>query len=416
MELFKIPESDYTDHYDLARFALSWRVSWFMTFVLFFLGFTLLYLGQFVFMPTFIGALTSIGFLILLKKYRRYEFMAVTFTIAGTLLSQYTLLFFPEEFHFVDVLWILIITLYTFFMLGKNWGVATLGVNAVGIVIFVLFVLNESLLLVGTLEQGEVIGLAINVMICAALISYLIFQFLNVIKIAENDFRQVNRELKEQNAMVALQNEEKTVMLREIHHRVKNNLQVITSLLRLQSSEIEDEESREKFSESIQRVISMALIHEKMYQSEKLSRIDFSGYLESLSQELIESYKVQFPVDLKITCSIESIHPKSLVSIALIFNELISNSLKHAFDGMEKGQISIWIKDHETEVHVIYEDNGTWKPVKKESSFGLELIDSLCDQLNSSYNVEKEPVTRFTFAMDRRTLMGDSVPLETIEA
>lgn len=408
MELFKIPDSNYTDHYDLARFALSWRVSWFMFFVLLFLGFTLLSLGQFVFMPTFIGALTTIGFLVLLKRTRRYEIMAVIFTVAGTALCQFTLLFYPEEFHFVDMLWILIITLYTFFMLGKVWGVATLAVNSIGTAVFVLFILNHSLTLVGTLEQGEIIGLAINVMICATLISYLIFQFLNVIKIAENDFRQVNAELKEQNARVAVQNEEKTVMLREIHHRVKNNLQVITSLLRLQASEIEDENSREKFSESIQRVISMALIHEKMYQSEKLSRIDFSGYLDSLSQELIESYKVEFPVDLKICCSIDSIDPKSLVSIALIFNELISNSLKHAFDGNEQGQIRIKISEFEADVHVIYEDSGKWKPVEKESSFGLELIDSLCDQLNGEYTLEKESKTRFSFVLDRQTLMGDT--------
>jgi len=116
---------------------------------------------------------------------------------------------------------------------------------------------------------------------------------LYVIRLAENDFRTLNNELQEQNSKVALQSEEKTVMLREIHHRVKNNLQVITSLLRLQSSEIEDPESKEKFDETIHRVISMALIHERMYKSENLSKIDLQGYVQSLSDELIQSYQIQ---------------------------------------------------------------------------------------------------------------------------
>lgn len=333
--------------------------------------------------------------------------MAVVFAIVGTILCQVTLLLFPEEYHFVDLFWILIITLYTFFMLGKNWGVAVFGTNAIGVVVFVLFILNDSIVLVGTLVQGEIISLAINVAICAAMIGYLIFQFLNVIQIAENDFRQVNAELKDQNAMVAIQNEEKTVMLREIHHRVKNNLQVITSLLRLQSAEIEDSESREKFSETIQRVISMALIHEKMYQSEKLSRIDFSGYLESLAQELIQSYNIKHPISLEVSCSIEQIHPKSLVSVALIFNELISNSLKHAFVNKSKGSININISEIDEMVLMIYEDDGNWKPRTKESSFGLELIESLCEQLSGEYTLHTENHTRYEFAFTRNNLIGD---------
>lgn len=121
----------------------------------------------------------------------------------------------------VDVLWIMVIVLYTFFMLGKNWGVVILSLNVVGILLFVFLRLNDNLLLPGELKEGEILALGLNFLICGLLIAFLILQFLNVIKKAENDLRSLNDELMEQNTTVAHQNQEKTVMLSEIHHRVR---------------------------------------------------------------------------------------------------------------------------------------------------------------------------------------------------
>ena len=121
----------------------------------------------------------------------------------------------------VDVLWIMVIVLYTFFMLGKNWGVVILSLNVVGILLFVFLRLNDNFLLPGELKEGEILALGLNFLICGLLIAFLILQFLNVIKKAENDLRSLNDELMEQNTTVAHQNQEKTVMLSEIHHRVR---------------------------------------------------------------------------------------------------------------------------------------------------------------------------------------------------
>ncbi len=337
---------------------------------------------------------------------RRYGPVGIIFCLSGTLLCQITLILFPEEFHFVDLLWIMIIVLYTFFMLGRVWGLAMIVLNSVGVIYFINGVLNHSLTLVGNLSQPEIIGLSVNVAICFSLITYLIFQFLYVIRLAENDFRTLNNELQEQNSKVAFQSEEKTLMLREIHHRVKNNLQVITSLLRLQSSEIEGPESKEKFDETIHRVISMALIHERMYKSENLSKIDLQGYVQSLSDELIQSYQIQKNIALEIKCEIDQVAPKSLVSIALIFNELISNSLKHAFPEKDRGIISIEILKSENQTVLInYRDDGSWKVKGKKNSFGLELIETLCEQLNGSMTLTTEPSTIYEFVFVAENLV-----------
>lgn len=406
MSLFSIPKTDYTDHYDLARFSLSWRVCIFMAFALSLLGILLFILEQPASVPTFFGAFSVIGFLIILQKTRKYGLVAIIFTVLGTALCQFTLISFVSEYHMVDVMWIMVTCLYTFFMLGKKWGVINLAFNIIGIIVFILFRLNENLTLIGQLEEGKVIALAFNFAICGLLVTFLILQFLKVIQKAENDFRAINNELKEQNTTVAIQNEEKTVMLREIHHRVKNNLQVITSLLRLQSGEIHDEESQEKFEETINRVRSMAHIHERMYKSENLSKIDLENYIESLAEDLIHSYNIRKRISLTVECEIIEVDPKALVSLALIFNELISNSLKHAFETTEKPIISIDLRmEGDDRVELYYSDNGQWK-MREKKSFGLELIDSLTDQLNGTLEIEaNDEGTHFTFDFEYTSIL-----------
>jgi two-component sensor histidine kinase len=215
---------------------------------------------------------------------------------------------------------------------------------------------------------------------------------------AEKESKSTQRELRKQYVITQKQNEEKTIMLKEIHHRVKNNLQVITSLLRLQSKEIKDEKSIVHFNDAIQRVLAMALIHERMYQSKDLAKIDLEAYLRTLAEELIQSYAVEKPIELHVNCEIEFIQPKSLVSFALMFNELISNTLKHAFSDQKYGRIEIRIiRTKEDEVQCTYKDDGKWKEEAREGSFGLELIEDLCAQLDGEYKRDISEGTTYHF-------------------
>ena len=120
-----------------------------------------------------------------------------------------------------------------------------------------------------------------------------------------------------QNEIISVQNREKEVMLKEIHHRAKNNLQVITSLLRLQSSELKGEQA-DTFTEAINGVKSMALIHEQMYQSDMISNFDLKSYLTALTNDLISTYSVKMPIELNIESDIRHIGSKSIVPISLM--------------------------------------------------------------------------------------------------
>ncbi len=190
---------------------------------------------------------------------------------------------------------------------------------------------------------------------------------------------------------------EKEVLLQEIHHRVKNNLQVVSSLLNLQSRHIEDEAALEMFQESQNRIQSMALIHEKLYRSDDLARIDLAEYIRSLATDLVQSYRANSgPVTLRINASDVFLSIDAAVPCGLIVNELVSNALKHAFPTRADTSASDWNgkedeicidlrSDDENQVTLTIKDNGVGFPRELDfqtlDSLGLRLINTLVDQL-----------------------------------
>ncbi|TNE48420.1 MAG: PAS domain S-box protein [Deltaproteobacteria bacterium] len=186
--------------------------------------------------------------------------------------------------------------------------------------------------------------------------------------------------------------EEKVVLLKEVHHRVKNNMQIVSSLLYLQAEFITDEHILSLFQESQNRIHSLALVHEQLYKSQDLARIDFAVYVESLAAHLWNSYggnSLQQEIDISpIDLTIELAIP-----CGLILNELVSNARKHAFPNTYQGQGKVTIRlrtPSESEVILIVEDNGIGIPpdeeVEQTQSLGLTLIRTLAKQLRG--NVE----------------------------
>ncbi len=195
---------------------------------------------------------------------------------------------------------------------------------------------------------------------------------------------------------------EKEVLLQEIHHRVKNNMQVISSLLRLQSRNIKDEKSVEIFRECQNRVKSMALIHTKLYQSESLASINFAEYVSELTRNLMDSYNID-PGKVALTINVEkiSLGVDLAVPCGLLVNELISNSLKHAFPKEASGEIKIYM--HPTEnshIELTVSDNGIGFPedldFRKTDSLGIQLIISLAEgQLQGKIELNRSAGTEF---------------------
>ena len=212
---------------------------------------------------------------------------------------------------------------------------------------------------------------------------------------------KVNRSLKE-----------KDVLLQEIHHRVKNNLQIVSSLLSLQSRYIEQPDSIEIFRDSQSRIKSMALVHEKLYQSGDLTRINLSEYIPDLVSDLFRSYGVNYNlVQFKINSENISLDINTAIPCGLIINELVTNSIKHAFQGIIKGEIVVELKYEDDCLKMKVQDNGVGFPEEVNLSniktLGLQLVISLTKQLDGSIELIKENGTSFNIIFKEQSNMKE---------
>ena len=188
--------------------------------------------------------------------------------------------------------------------------------------------------------------------------------------------------------------QEKEILLKEIHHRVKNNLHIISNLLDLQSDYIEDQKVQELFADSQNRIQSMALIHEQLYQSKNLAEVDFSEYIHALIDNLFCSYADRESI-IQPIINVEAItlNLETAIPCGLLINELVTNSFKHAFPNNESGEICVELhQDRQEKVYITIKDNGIGIPpdidLQNISSLGLKLVRILCKQLKAEIDFD----------------------------
>ncbi|MBN1938801.1 MAG: PAS domain S-box protein [Candidatus Aminicenantes bacterium] len=220
------------------------------------------------------------------------------------------------------------------------------------------------------------------------------------------------RKIRERALQAALQ--EKELLLREIHHRVKNNMQVVSSLLNMQSRYINDPRDAEAFREGQRRIRSMALVHEKLYRSRSLSRIEFGGYLRQLSGQMLQSSdKRPGTISLKLDMDERMFDIQTAIPLGLITNELLSNSLKHAFPDERRGEITISLRPGEGgEFILVFSDDGVglppdFNPLRSES-MGFQLVSMLVEQLDGRLEIERGRGTQVRIFF-RETASGSKI-------
>ena len=192
---------------------------------------------------------------------------------------------------------------------------------------------------------------------------------------------------------------EKEVLLKEVHHRVKNNLQIISSILNLQSSTISDEQTLDLLKNSQDRIRSMSLIHELLYQTKDFSTIVFSEYIRSISTNLFQSYNQNRKVELILDLNDVSLDLDMAIPCGLIVNELLTNSLKYAFSIQDSGIVKIHLSQSEDDIIIIIEDNGKGFPdsidFKDTESLGMQLVVSLIDQIDGEIKLDGVNGTKY---------------------
>ncbi|MCR9253163.1 MAG: ATP-binding protein [bacterium] len=244
-----------------------------------------------------------------------------------------------------------------------------------------------------------------NILIFSLGILLLIIVFVSFIIINKN---RANKSLSEKNEVISNALEEREILLKEIHHRVKNNLQIISSLLNLQSEEVTDPSAIEAVKEGQNRVKSMALIHQKLYMNNNLAGIKIKEYLETLTSSLMSSY-TDLAQDIKIENKVEdiSLDVDTSIPLALILNELITNSIKYGFPESKKtGVIEITLQKKEEQLFLEVKDNGVGmnadnKESENSTSFGLRLVRSLCRKLKADLSFDYSNGTSIQLSINR---------------
>jgi two-component system, sensor histidine kinase PdtaS len=396
-DIFTPPKLRTSDYIQEAKYILAYRLSLFLALTI---GLLIIVLLPTISMTTagicIVALATIVCSLFIIRRKGIYLTPTLVYNLIGGLCAQYSLYFNDQNPHIAGLLWICINTLFAFLVLGQRWGMLFGSVHAFSCLVFYSLFLNREIMIMKEMTPAESYGTGLNVFLCFMIIIYLCWQNIRTNDLAKKQLNLAQDALQDQYNIISKQNEEKTVMLKEIHHRVKNNLQIITSLLRLQSRELENPEAIAKFKDATHRVIAMSMIHEKMYQSDHLSTLHMREYLHDLSSDLVTSYQSGYPVRLNIECDVESVGLRSIVPLALILNELISNSLKYAFDEYDNCLISISFMRYDGDsCRLTYIDSGTWKTPSRKDSFGLNLIDSLTDQLEGTMTTETFPQTKF---------------------
>jgi two-component sensor histidine kinase len=221
--------------------------------------------------------------------------------------------------------------------------------------------------------------------------------------------QEANASLRETESGLAASLREKETLLKEIHHRVKNNLQVVSGLLQLQSSSVADPATRTLLRESQDRVRSMALIHEQLYQIEDLARVHFISYLKGLATSLARSHATgAADIDIKVEGDELHLTLEEGVPCGLLVNELVTNALKYAFPGGRSGSITIRLKQlPESRILLEVSDDGIGLPEGYDpaaaTTLGLRLVHNLVQQLDGEMGVCKSPGACFTITFQRVT-------------
>jgi len=211
--------------------------------------------------------------------------------------------------------------------------------------------------------------------------------------------KKKNELLNEKNSLIEKALDEKEFLMREIHHRVKNNLQMVSSLLSLQSNYIKDETALEAVNDSRNRVHSMSLIHQSLYGEEDLSTIEINDYVQKLVENLYQSYTIN-PDKIKLITDIDAmkLDVDTIIPIGLILNELITNCLKYAFPNQTNGMIKVIFKEINGQIKLSVYDNGIGLPENfmnnQKKTFGHKMIHAFLKKLNGKINMYSEDGTK----------------------
>lgn len=393
MKLFYTIPLEETNPFKIARFNLIWRFNYVLSVLFVLLNIVYLVQGDVPSFLLFAGSLLiTLGSLVFLYKTKNTFPVYVFISSLGVVLPSLAAIILVGQVNYGNLLWTIVGVSLAYFGLGAKAGRYFALVGVTGIAVYIYFFLNESITQIKHLMFIDLVALILEISIAFFIIFYIIYQYTSLYSMSEKNVMKINSELEVQNALINKQNQEKEILLKEIHHRVKNNLQLVSSLLNLQSNSISDATVVSAIQEGQSRIKTMSILHHRLYQNDgDFSKLSFKEYTTDLINSIHTTYsnkKVNTEIDIKI----ENIHLDidTAIPLGLIINELTTNAYKYALAEGGSLLVSITsIQNNEYKLHI--KDSGKGMPFHIDfeniNTLGLKLVKILSKQIkgNLSY-------------------------------
>lgn len=314
------------------------------------------------------------------KQLVNLEFLIVCCIITVSIFS------IEDYLHFQEALWLVMIVLCAFFVLGKSWGTFYLFINIVIYTVYFQSNFWEGIQIKKATHPVIMQIWTVEMIVAILMIAYvmILYRKINLYGV-ERTYNTLER-IEGEKKIIEKHDREKASLLKEIHHRVKDNLQVIVSLLQMQSNEMESKTVQNGFQIAINRIRAMALTHQRTYQGESKANANIKEYIKGLVRGIIADLAQQSKIEPQLSIQIHAVEADKLVYLGLIINELISNSVKHAFinhTNQPNIKLKLW-RDEKEVINLLYSDNGQWKVPNKKASFGLQIIEMFTEQLDGT--------------------------------
>ncbi len=387
---FFSPNTDFiSDFNNKGKFLLVWRLSIILS-GLFAIASILTFFSDlyscFLYLISFFVCLFCFIYLKITKNTRHIFWI---FTISASLIVTFSLNTLLSTLHYPDFIWAICTIVFAYIGLGKKYGIYFLIFHVLSMISFFVFGINEHIIRLTPLGTNLQISVLFEMITAFFALTYLIIQYLHFQTYTEKVLLETNIELSKKNKEI-------TILMKEIHHRIKNNLQLVISLLRMQRAEIDSKDVQYYFTEAINRVMSISIIHQKLYQREDIKNFDFEDYIDDLIQEVKSFQEYNFNVEFEVSIHVKDIGLKTLVPLGLLLNELLTNSYKHAFTEGTQNKVLISINQlTRDKINLLYKDSGTWKE-SATKGFGLELVDLLTSQLEGN---QEKTGNQFEFSL-----------------
>lgn len=404
ISILQIKKHRFDDLFEEANYKITLKFSFFI-----FIALIFLYITQFISFDynrsnlILFAILFSFIFYFHTLKTGEYKKPALIGSYTYALIIEIALYTIPKNPPIIEGLWMINNIFFTFRCASKKHGYLLSIVHFISLSIFYFQFTSYKTenLFFSQLSFYDKIGIVFNILFAFLVFLFFIQQTIETNAKASQKIKLINQEIYHQFEIINKQNEEKTILLKEIHHRVKNNLQIIISLLRLQSYQLENSETIQSFNEAINRILAISSIHEKIYQNDSFNKINIEEYFNDLSKEIISMHDLNTDIETNFNFEIDSITIDTIVPLALIFNELISNSIKHFDNKTNSLIINIEFKSiKENKLQLNYSDNGKWVENNKKNTLGIDLINALTKQINGKMILNKFPKTEFNFEFD----------------